>query len=161
MLKLSLSSIYFGLVLLISLFMGCSDHHKEYFFEASQIKDHPTPNQVIAIMHTNPDSSFDQLFFGKNRFIQLYYKEDSVEFRFKDKNGKLLETIIHKPSLTYLPESITKFGLKYIEPVEQDTSSFFRWKNQYNGFDMINFYKIGSRKSKQKTNYKIYFRLKQ
>lgn len=150
---------YLIIVLFTFFFWRCS-HQKSYFFEANEIKGHPSPDQIQKIIQTEPDTSFFRLFFGKKRFIQLYYSEDSVEFRFTDEDGSLLETIIHKPSLDYTPESITKFGLKYIEPAEQDTAAFFRWIKQYDGFDVVNFYKVGSRKTNRKVNYKIYFRLK-
>jgi len=155
----------FGFILLIVVFVliaiieGCGSHQMDYFFKADQIKDHPSPDQIEAIMNTKPDTSFYRLFFGKTIFIQLYYLADSVEFRFKDE--KMIEAIIHKPTLECTPESITKFGLKYIEPAEQDTTAFFRWIKQYDGFDAINFYKVGSKKRGSKINYKIYFRLAQ
>jgi hypothetical protein len=151
----------FGFLFLLSFlfFTQCSQKQKEYFFKAKEIKCHPSPDQAKIIMQVEPDTSFNRLFFGKKRFVQLYFKQDSTEFRFKE--GHLFEVIIHKPSLDYDPNSITKFGLKYQVPAEEDTNAFFRWKNQYEGFDVINFYKVGSKKSKRKINYKIFFRLSQ
>jgi hypothetical protein len=144
-------------VLFIGILSACNQEHIDYFFTADQIKNHPTPEQVIKIMQREPDSAFNRLYFGKLRFIQLYYSEDSTEFRFKD--GRLIEVIIHKPSIEYKPEKIEKFGLSYLEPDKQDTSAFFMWEKQYPGFDNINFYKIGSGEKGREVNYKIYFRL--
>jgi len=153
--------LLFGITIIfsISLFTHCNHKQKEYFFNAKQIENHPDPNQIKIIMQAEPDSSFERLFYGKKRFIQMYYLQDSTEFRFK--NGQLLEVIVHKPSVEYDPGSITKFGLKYKMPDEQDSTAFFRWKNQYAGFDVINFYKVGSKKSDRKINYKIFFKLSQ
>lgn len=151
------SSFYVVAIFLMSILTGCHNQQKSYFFEAGQIKDHPTPEQVIKIMQTEPDTAFNRLFYGKLRYIQLYNSQDSTEFRFKD--GRLMEVIIHKPVMNYRPESIENFGLVYKKPAEWDTSAFFRWKKQYEGFDDINFYKVGSRKNNRKVNYKIFFRL--
>ncbi len=152
-------TVLLGPVALIFFLISCgSADQKKYFFTAGEIKDHPGPDKVKELLHAVPDSAFNRLILGKERFIQLYYSMDSSEFRFKD--GKLLEVIVHKPELAYNPESITKFGLPFRKPTAEDTTAFFRWTNEYDGFDVINFFLVGSRNDSGKTAYKIYFKLK-
>ena len=148
-----------GLLLLISVSCETGSQKNSYFFKAAQIKDHPHPDQVKKIMKQEPDSAFHRLYFGKEIYVQLYYKEDSTEFRF-NKDLSLKEVIVNKPSLKYTPESIIYFGLTYKEPNQKDSAAYFSWKNQYDGFDIINFYKVGSKKTNGNYVYKIYFKLK-
>ena len=147
--------------LLFFLLISCETgkHKGTYFFNASQIKDHPNPGQVERIMRQKPDSAFHRLYFGKEIYVQLYYQQDSTEFRF-NRDLSLKEVIVNKPSLKYTPESITHFGLAYQEPNQKDSTAYFSWKNLYDGFDVINFYKVGSRKNKGEYVYKIYLKLK-
>ncbi len=155
------SKILPGILLLLAIAVSCKTEKNKasYFFSAGQIKDHPNPDQVKKIMKKEPDSAFYRLYFGKVIYVQLYYKEDSAEFRF-NKDLSLKEVIVNKPSLKYTPESITNFGLTYQEPNQKDSTAFFSWKNHYDGFDVINFYKVGSKKNNGEDVYKIYFKLK-
>ena len=150
---------FLGLIAIVILVTSCGIRHgnSHYIFNAEQIKDHPDTAEVKQMMDAAPDSSFYRLYFGKLRFIQLYYAQDSAEFRFKD--GRLLEVIVNKPSLDYKPQSITRFGLPFKEPNSQDSTAFFMWKNLYEGFDAVNFYLVGSKKDQRDINYKIYFKL--
>lgn len=155
--KLKFSGIMYVSGLLL-LFISCSSEvNEKYYFTADEISDHPGPDQVQERLHTAPDSAFHRLILGKERFIQLYYTMDSSEFRYKD--GKLLEVIVHKPVLPYKPESITRFDLSFRKPTAEDSSAFFRWNKIYDGFDVINFYLVGSKNDDRKTAYKIYFKL--
>ena len=144
---------------LLLFFSSCGSKTSNYYFKAAQIKDHPNPDKVKKIMNAEPDSSFTRWFLGKEWFVQLYYNKDSLEFRF-NKNGKLLEVIINKPSFEYTPKSITRFGLPFREPNKKDTSAFFSWKNMYEGFDAISSYLVGRRPSEGKTYFRMYFNLK-
>lgn len=130
---------------------------KSYFFNASQIVDHPDTTQVKKMMGVQPDSSYYRLYFGKLRFIQQYFAQDSLEFRFKD--DKLIEVIVNKPSMDYQPKSITKFGLPFKEPSSEDSLAYYIWKNEYKGFDVVNFYRVGDILKNGKPRYKVYFKL--
>lgn len=159
--KITAWTVILVLSLSFSLLISCGTGKQKntYYFSAAQIKDHPHLDQVKKIMKQEPDSAFYRLYFGKEIYVQIYYKEDSTEFRF-NKDLSLKEVIVNKPSLKYMPESITHFGLTYKEPNLNDPAAYFSWKDRYDGFDVINFYKVGSTKNKEGYVYKIYFKLK-
>jgi hypothetical protein len=147
------------LIMITVILISCgSENNGSYYFTAEAIKRHPDPEQLKEILKRDPDTVFNRLILGKERFIQLYYGFDSSEFRFKD--GKLSEIIIHKPTLQYDPKSILQFGLPFVSPTDLDTVAFFRWRDIYDGFEVINFYLVGSSNDGQKTSYKIYLKLK-
>ena len=147
------------LFLLFPVFISCNTSMKNNasLFDAAALTSHPDPDRVEAIMREKPDSAFYKTIFGVEKFIQLYYNKDSAEFRFHD--NKLEEVIVNDPSLVYRPESITQFGLPFRVPTEEDTTAFFMWKNDYEGINVINFYKVGSKPDDRETRYKIYFKL--
>ncbi len=128
-------------------------------FDASQLSHRTTPGEVIQLLGIDPDSAFNKTILGKERYIQLYYKYDSSEFRFA--KNQLLETIIHKPKLSFAPETITEFGLPFRSATNIDSTAFIIWDNVYQYFEVINFYLVGSRNDDRTKRYKIYFKTKQ
>lgn len=144
-------------ILLISgmiLLQHCSDTHDERLFDVMKLKN-KGPEEVCRILQIKPDSAFTRHFVEGDRFIQLYYDKDSSEFRYRA--GKLMEIIIHKPDIDYLPESIEYFGLNYTTPSSADTSSYIRW-DEYPGFKSVSFYMVGNKRSTEGSKiFKAYF----
>ncbi len=151
--------IFLLAVCLALLFLSCNreKHEGEYFLQASGLTNQLSPDQVSNFMGSEPDSAFHRLIVGKKRFIQLYYAADSTEFRFKDNH--LIEVIVHKPSLPWEPESITRLGLNYEPPTSEDTAAFYMWKDKFKGLNVVNFYLVGSKNHSDKPAYKIYLKL--
>ena len=132
----------------------CSKTNDDRLFDVTELKG-KSPSAVYQILQTKPDSAFTRHFVEGDRFIQLYYDKDSSEFRYRA--GKLMEIIIHKPDIDYLPESIEYFGLNYRTPSSADTSSYIRW-DDYPGFKAVSFYMVGNKKSTEGSKiFKAYF----
>lgn len=149
-----LASISF-LVIVFS--CGTKQQKGDRLFDAERLIGSPDTLAVKQMMNAEPDTSYYRWYFGKLRFIQLYASADSSEFRFKD--GKLIEVVVNYPTLPFKPASITQFGLPFKVPSSQDSSAFFMWKNQYKGFETINFYLVGNAPKGLQHRYKIYFKL--
>ena len=149
-----------GLVVVTLFLSACQPTQKKnVLFDASQLTHQLTPKEVIRLIGVKPDTSFRKSFLGKQRFVQMYDKMDSTEIRFA--HNKLLEVIVHKPAFPYVDSSIIKFGLPFHNPTKTDTAAFILWNNSYKNFEIVNFYKVGSKQDNRPTRYKIYFRLKQ
>ena len=147
--------IYYSLIILVV--SSCnSSKQKDYLFDATQLSYGLTPEKVIEIMGEKPDSAFNKVILGKERYIQLYYNKDSSEFRFA--KNMFLEAIVHKPKYPFNAQSITGFGLDFQEPSQIDTTAFIKWNNIYKNFDVINFYLVGSKMDDRAVHYKIYFK---
>ena len=139
------------------LFQQCTQRPNNQLFDVMELNG-KSPDEVTGILQLQPDSTFVRHFVEGKRFIQLYYAKDSSEFRYRD--GKLIEIIIHKPVMKYLPESIISFGLHYRPPSCVDTSSFIRWYD-YPEFKVISFYQVGVlNRSDGSRIFKAYFNYK-
>ncbi len=152
---------YFSPILIISLYLLSCQHpvNRNYLFDANKIYYGISPEKVIKIMGEKPDTSFNRIIIGKKRFIMLYFKKDSSEFRF-DSKRKLVEVIVNKPDFPFSPQTITEFGLPLHNPSRADSTAFIEWKNVYPTCDMVNFFLVGDKKDNRSIHYKIYFRLK-
>ena len=152
--------IFFIPYLIIILFVSsCNSPMKQnYLFDATKLSYGITPEKVIQIMGEKPDSAFNKVILGKERYIQLYYNKDSSEFRFA--KNKFLEVIVHKPKYPFNAQSITEFGLDFKKPSQVDTTAFIKWDHVYDNFDVINFYLVGSKMDDRSVRYEIYFRTK-
>ena len=144
-------------LLVIVFSCGTKQQKGDHLFDAEKLIGSPDTSAVKQMMNTEPDTSYYRWYFGKLRFIQLYASADSSEFRFKD--GKLIEVVVNYPTLPFKPASIMQFGLPFKTPSSQDSSAFFMWKNQYEGFEAINFYLVGNTPKGVQNRYKIYFKL--
>ena len=131
----------------------CIQSDNNRLFNVTELNN-TTPQQAIHLLGIQPDSTFKKRFVNKVKYVQLYYKLDSAEFRFV--KGKLAEIIVHKPAFGYKPENIEKFGLNYQPPSQEDSAGFFRWYN-YTDFKAVSFYRVGSRFKKKETGFKVYF----
>ena len=141
----------------LTLLQQCAQRHHDRLFDVTELKG-KSPDEVAGILQLKPDSAFVRHFVEGERFIQLYYGTDSSEFRYRD--GKLIEIIIHKPTMKYSPESIVSFGLNYRPPSSVDTSSFIRWYD-YPEFKAVSFYMVGDKKSSNGSRiFKAYFNYK-
>ncbi len=143
-----------SLVLFIAvLSQRCSQSNNKTFINVTELKNN-TPQQAIHLLGIQPDSSFNKRFVNGEKYVQLYYKLDSSEFRFV--KGRLTEIIVHEPTFNFKPENIEKFGLNYQSPSEEDTAGFMRWYN-YPDFKAVSFYRVGSKLRNKGTCFKVYF----
>jgi hypothetical protein len=131
----------------------CSQPNNKTFINVTELKNN-TPQQAIHLLGIQPDSSFNKRFVNGEKYVQLYYKPDSAEFRYV--KGSLAEIIVHKPSFGYKPENIEKYGLSYQPPSQEDSAGFFRWYN-YPDFKAVSFYRVGSKLRNKGTCFKVYF----
>lgn len=139
-------------------FVSCNhDNNSDgILYRAENLTNRSRPEQVEKIMKAEPDSAFNRLILGKPRFIQLYYDKDSTECRFKD--DRLLEVIVHKPLAKFSTASLSVLGLPNEPPTAIDTTAFIKWDHVYDGFNVITFYKVGTRPDGRKAQYKMYLK---
>ena len=146
---------YFAL-LILSILLSCNSAEKDnIIFNAPDLVD-KSPMEVVDILG-EPDSIFHRTLFGKQYFIQ-YYDKHGIEVRHYQ--GKIKGVIVNEPyPLAFEPETITKFGINYVEPTNYDSSAMIMWKN-IEGFKVINFYLRGVKKPDSiEHSYHIYFNM--
>jgi len=153
MMKKKILTVISLMVFIALLSQRCTQSDNNRLFNVTELKNN-TPQQVIHIVGTQPDSSFNKRFINGEKYVQLYYKLDSAEFRYV--KGRLAEIIVHKPAFGYKPENIEKFGLNYQSPSQTDTAVFIRWYN-YPDFKAISFYRVGSKNKGRGSGFKVYF----
>ncbi|WKN42034.1 hypothetical protein [Tunicatimonas pelagia] len=141
--------------LLISWLLCCCTPSNDIVFDALSLVN-KSPTEVAEILG-QPDTIFQRTFFGKQYFIQ-YYNEYGVEVRHYQ--GKVRGVIVNEPyPLEFKPETITKFGIDYVEPTKYDSLSTIVWKN-IEGFKVVNFYLRGVKKPDSiEHSYHIYFNM--
>ncbi|HKJ43600.1 MAG TPA: hypothetical protein VKA27_16000 [Sunxiuqinia sp.] len=151
--------VFLGFCALVVFAISCTNKQPkdEHLFDAKLLKTTMDTTAVVKLMHEEPDTSFYRWYFGRRRFIQMYNNADSTEFRFK--KDRLVEVIVHKPTMAYEPKSITRFGLPLQPITSRDSSAYFMWKNVYRGFDVVNFYLNGDVPRGGIPRYKVYFKL--
>ncbi|MEM6845075.1 MAG: hypothetical protein AAF632_22875 [Bacteroidota bacterium] len=140
---------------LFTLLWSCNSHDQKFVFDAPSLVG-KSPTEVTEILG-KPDTIFNRTFFGKQYFIQ-YYDEYGVEVRHYQ--GTIKGIIINEPyPLEFKPETISKFGIDYVEPTKYDSSAMIMWKN-IEGFKVINFYLRGVKKPDSvRHSYHIYFNM--
>ncbi|MGB3587876.1 MAG: hypothetical protein WBA23_15110 [Tunicatimonas sp.] len=140
---------------LIWLMYNCTSPNENVVFNAPLLLS-KSPTEVTQILG-EPDTVYNRTFFGKQYFIQ-YYNKHGIEVRHYQ--GKIEGVIVNEPyPLEFKPETITKFGIKYVEPTKYDSSAMIMWKN-IDGFKVINFYLRGVRKPDSiEHSYHIYFNM--
>ncbi|GET27243.1 hypothetical protein [Prolixibacter sp. NT017] len=150
----------FIFTLLVGLMFACNPQKQNngLIFDAKLFKGHPDTTEVKKLLDARPDTAFYRLLFGRPRYIQMYDALDSTEFRFK--HNKLIEIIVHKPTVAYSAESVTRFGLPFKSATSRDTSAYIMWKNVYPQYPVVNFYLVGNKPNGNEKAFKIYFKLK-
>ena len=70
------------------------------------------------------------------------------------------EIVVQEPyPLKFAPETITNFGIDYVEPTEYDSLAMIMWKN-IEGIKVVNFYLRGELKPDSiEHSYHIYFNM--
>lgn len=125
------------------------------FFNVKEMKGY-TKNDLEKLIG-DPDTTYAKRILS-NKFDVLKYNDKETEFRFL--NDTITAIIINKPfDLVFKPELISDYGFDFAPPHEQDTSSFYRWKN-FQGIKNINIYKVGMKRPEGVDAYfKVYFDL--
>ena len=115
-----------------------------------------SPEETADILGT-PDTTYYLTIFNKRYFVQ-YYNQYGVEVRHL--NGLVNGIIVNEPyPLKFAPETITKFGIDYVEPTQYDSLAMIMWKN-IEGFKVVNFYLRGVAKPDSiEHSYHIYFNM--
>lgn len=156
MMKKKILTLISLIVFIAFLSQRCTQSDNNTLFNVTDLRN-ATPQEAIHMLGTQPDSSFNKRFVNGVKYVQLYYKHDSAEFRFVKE--RLAEIIVHKPTFGCKPENIEKFGLNYQSPSQEDTAGFFRWYS-YADFKAVSFYRIGSKYKMKGAGFKVYFNYK-
>lgn len=137
--------------------VSCSspDRATETVFDAPALVGQ-SPEGAIAVLG-EPDTTYTRTLFGK-RFFTQYYNDYGVEVRHLD--GRIANIIVNEPyPLKFSPETITRFGIDYVEPTEYDSLAMIMWKD-IEGFKVINFYLRGVEKPDSvEHSYHIFFNM--
>ena len=146
------------IVLLCSLSaVGCrpTESDNELVFDALALVN-KSPEETADVLG-EPDTTYYRTIFGKRYFVQ-YYNQYGVEVRHL--NDLISGVIVNEPyPLKFAPETITKFGINYVEPTQYDSLAMIMWKN-IEGFKVVNFYLRGVAKPDSvEHSYHIYFNM--
>ena len=148
---------YLSSLIFLALTTHCTPlgDEQELVFDAKKLVGQ-SPEGVASVLG-EPDTTYNHMLFGKRYFTQ-YYDRYGVEVRHLD--GKIASIIVNEPyPLDFAPETITKFGIEYVEPTEYDSLAMIMWKN-IKGFKVVNFYLRGVEKPDSiEHSYHIFFNM--
>ncbi len=137
--------------------LGCqpTEPEDDLIFDALALVD-ASPEKTASILGA-PDTTYYLTIFNK-RYLVQYYNQYGVEVRHL--NGSVNGIIVNEPHpLKFAPETITKFGIDYVEPTQYDSLAMIMWKN-IEGFKVVNFYLRGvARPDSIAHSYHIYFNM--
>ncbi len=133
----------------------CNSPKEEALFDIREFIA-KSPDEVATLMG-KPDTTYHRTIFGKRYAIQ-YYHQYGIEIR--SLNNRVAEVIVNEPyPLKFTPETITEFGLDFVEPTRYEPESMISWTN-LEGIKAATFYIVGIKKPDSiEHNYKIYFNL--